>query len=93
MALGHTPTNARLRRRFQRGLQILLDTFHDTMLIYTQDIQVVNFSDIPKGFVNVIIMYKDIEGRSVKLEAIGKIDRDYFQTLDFLWQAMCHAIN
>ena len=56
MASGHTPTNARLCRRFQRGLQILLDTFHDTMLLYTQNIQVVNFSDIPKGFVNVIIM-------------------------------------
>ena len=77
MVLGHTQTNARLHRRFQRGLQILLDTFHDTILLYTQDIHVVNFSDIPRGFVNVIIMYEDIEGRSVKLEAIGKIDKDY----------------
>ena len=51
---------------------MLLDTFYDTMLLYTQDIQVVNFSDISKGFVNVTIMYKDVEGRSVKLEAIGK---------------------
>ena len=66
MASGHTPTNAQLHRRFQCGLQILLDTFHDTMLLYTQDIQVVNFSDIPKGFVNVIIMYTNVEGRSVK---------------------------
>ena len=47
MALGHIPTDAQLRRRFQHGLQILLDTFHVTMLLYTQDIQVVNFSDIP----------------------------------------------
>ena len=46
MTLGQTPTNVRLHRRFQRGLQILLDTFHDTMLLYTQDIQVVNFSDL-----------------------------------------------
>ena len=59
---------------------MLLDTFHDTILLYTQDIQVVNFSDISKGFVNVIIMYKDVEGRSVKLEAVGKIDKDYIQT-------------
>ena len=91
MASGHTPTNVRLHRRFQCGLQILLDTFHDTMLLYTQDIQVVNFSDLYKGYVNVIIMYKDVEGRSVKLEAIGKIDKDYVQTLDFLWQAMKRA--
>ena len=91
MALGHTPTNAQWHKRFQRGLQILLDTFHDTMLLYTQDIQVVNFSDIPKGFVNVIIMYKNVEGRSVKLEAIGEIDKNYVHTSDFIWQAMKRA--
>ena len=70
---------------------MLLDTFNDTILLYTQDIQVVNFSDITRGFVNVIIMYKDVEGRSVKLEAVGKIDEDYVQTLDFIWQAMKRA--
>ena len=91
MASGHTPTNAQWRRRFRCGLQILLDTFHDTMLLYTQDIQVVNFSDISRGFVNVIIMYRDVEGRSVKLEAMGNIDKDYVPTLDFLWQAMKRA--
>ena len=91
MASGHTPTNAQLRRQFQRGLQILLDTFNDTMLLYTQDIQIVNFSDIPKGFVNVIIMYKNVEGRSVKLEVIGQIVKNYVHTLDFIWQAMKRA--
>ena len=70
---------------------MLLDTFHDTILLYTQDIQVVNFSDISRGFVNAIIMYRDVEGRSVKLEAMGKIDKDYVQTLDFIWQAMKRA--
>ena len=91
MALGHTSTNVQLRRRFQRGLQILLDTFHDAMLLYTQDIQIVNFSDVYKGYVNVIIMYRSVEGWSVKLEAIGKIDENYVQTLDFIWQAMKRA--
>ena len=91
MASGHTPINAPLHRRFQCGLQILLDTIHDTKLLYTQDIQVVNFSDIPKGFVNVIIMYKNVEGRSVKLEVIGEIDKNYIHTLDFIWQAMKRA--
>ena len=91
MASGHTPTNVQLRRRFQRGLQILLDTFHDTMLLYTQDIQAVNFSDIHKGYVNVIVMYKNVEGRSVKLEAIGEIDKNHVHTLDFIWQAMKRA--
>ena len=91
MALGHIQTNKWIRRQFQRGLQMLLDTFHDTILLYTQDIHVVNFSDIPGGFVNVIIMYKNVEGRSVKLEAMGKIDKNYVQTLDFIWQAMKRA--
>ena len=63
MASGHTLTNAQVRRRFQRGLQILLDTFYDTMLLYTQDIQVVNFSNISTGFVNVIIMYEECRGK------------------------------
>ena len=91
MASGHIQTNKRRRRQFQRGLQMLLDTFHDTILLYTQDIQVVNFSDISRGFVNVIIMYRDVEGRSVKLEAMGKIHKDYVRTLDFIWQAMKRA--
>ena len=72
MASGHTPTNAQLRRRFQRGLQILLDTFYDTMLLYTQDIQVVNFSNISTGFVNVIIMYKDVDWKVSEIRSIGK---------------------
>ena len=91
MALGCIQTNTRIRRQFQQGLQMLLDTFHDTILLYTQDIHVVNFSDMPRGFVNVIIMYENIEGWSVKLEAVGKIDKDYVQTLDFIWQAMKRA--
>ena len=91
MASGHIQTNKRIRKQFQRGLQMLLNTFHDTILLYTQDIHVVNFSDIPRGFVNVIIMYKNVEGRSVKLEAMEKIDKDYAQTLDFIWQAMKRA--
>ena len=91
MASGHTLTNKRIYKQFQRGLQVLLDTFHDTILLYMQDIQVVNFSDISRGFVNVIITYKNVEGRSVKLEAIGEIDKNYIHTLDFIWQAMKRA--
>ena len=91
MASGHIQTNKRIHKQFQWGLQMLLDTFHDTILLYTQDIQVVNFSDVSRGFVDVIITYENVEGRSVKLEAVGKIDKDYIQTLDFIWQAMKRA--
>ena len=31
------------------------------------------------------------EGRSVKLETLGKIDNTYVHTLDFIWQSMCRA--
>ena len=72
-------------------MQILLDTFYDTILLYTQDIDVVNFPDIDKGFVNVIIMYKTAEGQSVKLEALGEIEYTYIHTLDFIWQAIQRA--
>ena len=68
------PSQLRFRKRFKRGLQILLNTFHDAMLLYTQNIQVVNFSDIDKGIVNVIITYITKEGRSVKFEALGEIN-------------------
>ena len=66
--------SAQIQRQFGKGLQILLDMFHDAILLYTQDIQVVNFSNINKGLVYVIIMYKTLEGRSVKLEAVDAID-------------------
>ena len=89
MASGHTPQDKfRARKQFQKALQILLDTFYDTILLYTQDIHVVNFSDIARGLVNVIIMYKTAEGQSVKLEALGEINDTYIHTLDFIWQAM-----
>ena len=42
MASGHIQTSKRIHKQFQRGLQMLLDTFHDTILLYIQDIQVVN---------------------------------------------------
>ena len=81
----------RFRRRFKRALQILLNTFHDTILLYTQNVQVVDFSNIDKGIFNVIITYVTEEGRSVKLEALGEINDTYVHTLDFIWQAMRRA--
>ena len=83
----------KITEQFCEGLQIMLDTFHDTMLLYLQNIQVVNFSDISKGFVNIIIMYETEEGRSVKLEELGMINKNYIHTLDFIWQAMKRAVQ
>ena len=92
MASGHTvQSKLRIQKQFKRGLQILLDTFHDTILLYTQSIQVVNFSNIAKGTVYVIVTYETEEGWSVKFEALGEIDDTYIHTLDFIWQAMHRA--
>ena len=92
MASGHIVQNRRqIQKQFQKGLKILLDTFHDTILLHSQNIHVENFSNIPKGFLNVIIMYETMEGRSVKLEALGEIDENCIHTLDFIWQSMRRA--
>ena len=72
-------------------MQILLDTFYDTILLYTQSIHVVNFFNISREHVNVIIMYETAEGRSVKLEALGTIDQNYVHTLDFSWHTIRRA--
>ena len=66
-----------IRSQFKTYLKILLNRFHDMMLYYTQDIQVVNFSQIDKGLVHVIITYVTAEGWPVNLEAKGVIGTDY----------------
>ena len=81
-----------IRSQFKRYLRVLMNRFHDTMLFYTQDIQVVNFSQIDKGLVHVIIAYVTAEGHPVNLEAKGKIGLDYMTTLEFIWQAMKRAV-
>ena len=72
-------------------MQILLNAFYDAILLYTQNIQLTNFSDIDKGIVNIIITYVTEEGRPVKLEALGEINSAYVHTLNFIWQAMQRA--
>ena len=93
MASGHTvQPNWFIRSQFKRHLRVLLNRFHDLMLFYTQDIQVVNFSQIDRGLVHVCITYVTAEGRPITLEAKGTIGTDYMFTLEFIWQAMKRAI-
>ena len=68
-----------------------MNTFYDTILLYTQNVQVVDFSSIDEGIFNVIITYITEEGRSVKLEALGEINDTNVHHLDFIWQAMQRA--
>ena len=81
-----------IRSQFKRYLRALLNRFYDMMLFYAQDIQVVNFSQIDKGLVHVIINYVTADGRPVSLEAKGIIGNDYMVTLEFIWQAMKRAV-
>ena len=81
-----------IRSQFKRYLRVLFDRFHDLMLFYMQDIQVVNFSQVDKGLVHICITYVTAEGRSIVLEAKGTLGNDYMNTLEFIWQAMKRAI-
>ena len=81
-----------IRSQFKRYLRVLFNRFHDLMLFYTQDIQVVNFSQLDRGLVHVCITYVTAEGRPVVLEAKGVLGNDYMYTLEFIWQAMKRAI-
>ena len=93
MALGHTvQPDWFIRSQFRKHLQVLFNRFHNLMLFYSQDIQVVNFSRIDKGIVHVCITYVTAEGRSLTFEAKGIIGSDYIYTLEFIWQAMKRAI-
>ena len=72
MASGCIQTNKRIRKQFQRGLQMLLDTFYDTILIYTQDIQVVNFSDISRGICKCNYYVQGCSGKVSEARSSGK---------------------
>ena len=70
MASGHTvQPEWFVQSQFRRHLQVLFNRFHDLILFYFQDIQVVNFSQMDKGIVHVCITYVTAEGRSITLEA------------------------
>ena len=85
--------NLYIRTQFKNYLQLLLNRFYDMMLFYTQNIQVVNFSRIDRGFVHITIAYDTAEGRPVNFEVKGIIGTDYMITLEFIWQAMKREIT
>ena len=78
--------------QFHTDLKKLLNTFYNLLLLYNQDIQVVNFSRIDLRIVHVIILYNTPEGQSVKLEAFGKFGPNYQEILKFVWEACKRAI-
>ena len=53
-------------QQFYADLTKLLNAFYNLLLLYNQDIQVVDFSHIDLTIVHVIILYSTPEGRSVK---------------------------
>ena len=78
--------------QFCTDLNKLLREFYNLLLLYNQNIQVVNFSCIDLRIVHVIILYNTPEGRSVKLEAFGKFGPEYQEILNFVWEACKRAI-
>ena len=78
--------------QFHADLTKLLNTFYNLLLLYNQDIQVVNFSQVDLRIVHMIIFYNTLEGQSVKLEAFDKFGPNYSEILEFVWEACKTAI-
>ena len=74
--------------QFCTDLNKLLRKFYNLLLLYNQNIQVVNFSRVDLRIVHMIILYDTQEGRSVKLETFGKFGPKYQETLIFVWGSL-----
>ena len=79
-------------KRFNVKLTKIFDEFYNLLLLFSQNILVVNFSRIDLRIVHVIISYNTREGRPVKLEAFGKFGPAYQQILNFVHEACKRAI-
>ena len=79
-------------KQFDIELTEILDEFYNLLLLFNQNILVVNFSCIDLKIVHVIISYNTREGRPVKLEAFGKFGPTYQQILKFVREACKRAI-
>ena len=51
---------------------MLLDAFHDSIFLYTQDIHVVNFSDVPRGFSKCHYYVRECRGKVSEVRSSGR---------------------
>ena len=82
-------------REFQEKFKLLLEAFHNTILIQGQDICFTNLSNVSKNYVNLHIYYQKADGRKVQVETMGVIDHRYKKALQIiahtLWEVTQEA--
>ena len=71
-------------QEFREKFELLVEAFHNTVLIQGQDICFTNLSNIQNSYINLHIYYKKANGRRVQVETMGVIDHRYKRTLDII---------
>ena len=82
-------------QEFQEKFKLLVEAFHNTILIQGQDVCFTNLSDIRNSYVNLHIYYKKANGKRVQVETMGVVDHRYRRALDIightLWEVTQEA--
>ena len=75
------------------GLDILLEAFYNTILVYGYDLHLVDFSNFDKQLVHLLYMYVNAEGVEVCIETVEVVDHCYQKALEVIGHAMWKAIE
>ena len=82
-------------QEFQEKFELLMEAFHNTVLIQGQDVCFTNLSNIQKNYINLHIYYKKANGKKVQVETMGVIDHRYQKALRIightLWEVTQEA--
>ena len=82
-------------QEFQEKFELLVEAFHNTVLIQGQDVCFTNLSNIQKNYINLHIYYTKANGRKVQVETMGVVDHRYKKALDIightLWEVTQEA--
>ena len=82
-------------QEFQEKFELLVEAFHNTVLIQGQDVCFTNLSDIQNRYINLHIYYTKANGKKVQVETMGVVDHRYRRALDIigytLWEVTQEA--
>ena len=82
-------------QEFQEQFELLLEAFHNTILIQGQDVCFTNLSNIQRNYINLHIYYTKASGRKVQVETMGVVDHRYKKALNIightLWEVTQEA--
>ena len=75
------------------GLDVLLEAFYNTILLYGYDLQLVDFRNVDKQLVHLLYMCVNAEGAEVCIETVGVVDHCYQKALEVIGYAMWKTIE